>query len=230
MSLVTVSAPYGAGGSVVAPALAERLGVPFVDRLIPVHVAARLTIPSDAALAHAEAATCGRLMQLLMTVGSLTQEYGTSGPPDDSPDRHACREATERVIHEHADRGRAVILGRAAALVLRGDPRALHVRLDGPRDARLRQAMRLEAIDLRTAEQRMEETDRARYAYVRRRRGADARDPTLYHLIIDSTAIDLAECVEIVAIAARTRAVLTDAARGGATDGVGSGSGQVAHR
>ena len=217
MSLVTVSAPYGAGGSEVAPALAERLGVPFVDRLIPVQVAARLAIPSDAALAHAEAATSGRLMHLLMSVGSLTQEYGTPRPPDDCADRHACREATERVIHEHADRGRGVILGRAAALVLRGDPRALHVRLDGPRDARLRQAMRLEGIDLRTAEQRMEETDRARYAYVSRLRGADARDPTLYHLIIDSTAIDLAECVEVVAFAARTRApVLPDAARVGA--------------
>ena len=30
--LVTVSATYGAGGAVVAPALAERLGVPFVQR------------------------------------------------------------------------------------------------------------------------------------------------------------------------------------------------------
>ena len=30
--LVTVLAPYGAGGAVVAPALAERLGVPFLQR------------------------------------------------------------------------------------------------------------------------------------------------------------------------------------------------------
>ena len=30
--LVTVSATYGAGGAVVAPTLAERLGVPFVQR------------------------------------------------------------------------------------------------------------------------------------------------------------------------------------------------------
>jgi hypothetical protein len=30
--LVTVSASYGAGGAVVAPALAERLGVPFEQR------------------------------------------------------------------------------------------------------------------------------------------------------------------------------------------------------
>ena len=140
VSLVTDSAPYGAGGSEVGPALAERLGVPFVDRLIPVQVAARLAIPSDAALAHAEAATSGRLMRLLMSAGSLTQEYGTPGPSDYFADRHACREATERVVHEHSDCGRGVILGRAAALVLCGDPRALHVRLDGPRDARLRQA------------------------------------------------------------------------------------------
>ncbi len=31
--LVTISAAYGAGGSVVAPALAERLGVPFLQRV-----------------------------------------------------------------------------------------------------------------------------------------------------------------------------------------------------
>src|SRR4051794_6256460 len=32
--VLTVSATYGAGGSVVAPRLAERLGLPFFDRLI----------------------------------------------------------------------------------------------------------------------------------------------------------------------------------------------------
>ena len=31
--LVTISAAYGAGGSVVAPALAQRLGVPFLQRV-----------------------------------------------------------------------------------------------------------------------------------------------------------------------------------------------------
>ena len=35
MSLVALSASYGAGGSVIGPALAERLDVPFIDRAIP---------------------------------------------------------------------------------------------------------------------------------------------------------------------------------------------------
>ena len=46
MSLVTLSATYGAGGSEVGPELAKRLGVPFVDRLIPSEVAARLAVLS----------------------------------------------------------------------------------------------------------------------------------------------------------------------------------------
>ena len=31
--LITVSAAYGTGGSVVAPALADRLGLPFLQRV-----------------------------------------------------------------------------------------------------------------------------------------------------------------------------------------------------
>src|SRR5215207_3002221 len=40
--VVTVSATYGAGGSVVAPRLAERLGLSFLDRLIAAGTAAGL--------------------------------------------------------------------------------------------------------------------------------------------------------------------------------------------
>ena len=45
MGVVTVSAAYGAGGAEVAPAVAERLGLAFVDRAIPAQVAGRLGVP-----------------------------------------------------------------------------------------------------------------------------------------------------------------------------------------
>lgn len=44
---VTVSAPFGAGGSEIGPALARRLGVPFFDRAIPAAVAERLGASVD---------------------------------------------------------------------------------------------------------------------------------------------------------------------------------------
>ena len=54
MPLVTLSAPYGAGGSQVGPLVADRLGVPFVDRAVPSRVAERLAIPLDRALSRDE--------------------------------------------------------------------------------------------------------------------------------------------------------------------------------
>ena len=45
MTLVALSASYGAGGSVIGSALAEPLGVPFIDRAIPLAVADHLHVP-----------------------------------------------------------------------------------------------------------------------------------------------------------------------------------------
>ncbi len=83
---------------------------------------------------------------------------------------------------------------------------ALHVYLGGPREARLKQRMRLEGIDRETAEQRQKIEDRARISYVRRAYGVNGVDPSLYHLVIDSTALDLDTCVELIVAASRARA------------------------
>ena len=45
--LITVSAAYGAGGSVVAPALAQRLGLPFLQRVTTTEGQVAGAAPSD---------------------------------------------------------------------------------------------------------------------------------------------------------------------------------------
>ena len=47
--VVTLSAFYGAGGTVVGPQVAERLGVDFLDRGILAAVARQMRIPEEAA-------------------------------------------------------------------------------------------------------------------------------------------------------------------------------------
>jgi cytidylate kinase len=98
-----------------------------------------------------------------------------------------------------------VILGRAGAIVLREHPGALHVRLDGPVEARIRQGMAVEGVDRETAERHIEETDKARRAYVNHFYRCDPREASLYHLVIDSTAIPLGACAELIVGAARAR-------------------------
>jgi cytidylate kinase len=206
MTLVTVSAPYGAGGSQVGPAVAERLGVPFVDRAIPTAVAERLAVPIGEAVERDEAIG-GWFTRALMTFGQVGPVLAGAAPvAGQALTDDAFREATEQVLREHATGEGAVILGRAAAIVLREQRGALHVRLTGPRAARIEQGMLLEGVDRETAERHVDETDRARAAYVRHFYRCDASDPALYHLVIDATAIPLSACIDLIVAAAEARA------------------------
>jgi cytidylate kinase len=205
MTVVTLSASYGAGGSHVGPRLADRLAVAFIDRVIPTAVAERLAVPLDDALAHDDAVR-GALERVLMRFAPAAQAFSGAAAPPEMIDERSFLRATEDVIRERCSEGSGVILGRAAAVVLRERPGALHVRLDGPRERRLAQAMALDGSDRETAERRMRETDRAREAYVQQFYGVDARDAGLYHLVLDSTALALDACVELIALAAAARA------------------------
>jgi hypothetical protein len=204
MTVVTLSAAYGAGGSHVGPRLADRLGVPFIDRVIPTAVAARLAVSLDDALAHDDAVR-SVLERVLMRFAPAAQAFSGAAAPPEVVDERSFLRATEEVIRERCAEGSGVILGRAAAVVLRDRPGALHVRLDGPPERRLAQAMELEGIDRESAERQRRETDRAREAYVQQFYGVDARDVGLYHLVVDSTALALDACVELIALAAAAR-------------------------
>jgi hypothetical protein len=204
MTVVTLSASYGAGGSQVGPRLADRLGVAFLDRVIPTTVAERLAVPLDDALAHDDAVR-SVLERLLMRFAPAAQAFSGTATPPELVDERSFLKTTEEVIREHAAAGSGVILGRAAAVVLRDTPGALHVRLDGPAERRLAQAITLEGVDRETAARHMRETDRAREAYVQQFYGVDARDATLYHMVIDSTALALDACVELIALATAVR-------------------------
>lgn len=205
-SVITISASYGAGGSVIGPRLAQRLGVQFVDRAIPVAVSTRLAVPLDDALAHEELPHQS-LRQLMPLFNSAIQMLAGAPVPPEMLEHEGreFRSATEQVLHEYAAGG-AVILGRAAAVVLRDLPNALHVRLDGSPERRVIQAVRLLGVDQATAEAQLRKADLSREAYVRQWYEVEPRDSNLYHIVIDSTSIDLDTCVEVIAHAATSRA------------------------
>jgi hypothetical protein len=210
MTLVALSASYGAGGGRIGPALAEWLDVPFVDRAIPMAVAARLEVPLDAAAAHDEQVATSWLERLLG--GFLGGDVGLPLPtPADTVLPDDFRRATEEVLLRQAATGDGVILGRAAVVVLRDDPRAFRVRLDGPPHRRMRQAT-LQGVSEASAERSMRRLDRAHAAYVRHFYGVDVADPSLYHLVCDSTSITIEGCVELIALAATS---FSEAARDG---------------
>lgn len=197
--VVTVSATYGSGGTVIAPLLADRLGLPFADRLLPTQAAGEQ--PSAEGLTDAERAEQPR-GAFLRAMTMLSAGWNIPAPvdPDDLPD--LVRDHVEKSLQELLAGGGGVVLGRAAAVALGRRPDAFHVRLDGPEDRRAERGAAWEGVDVETARVRLRDTDAVRSRYVRRLYRLDPADASLYHLVLDATALSADACVEVIAAAA----------------------------
>jgi cytidylate kinase len=203
--VVTISASYGAGGSIVGPAVAGRLGLPFYDRAIPVQVAQRLDLPDAAAADLDERGPTG-LERIAIALAHLSTPAGPTPLPQDGGDdpERFCR-MTESVLRELADSTGAVVLGRAAMVVLGSRPDVLCVRLDGPVEARIRRAVEHEGLDEASVRRQQKQIDGAREAYARVFYRVRQDDPRLYHLVLDATALPIETCVELIVLAAQAR-------------------------
>jgi cytidylate kinase len=200
--LITVSASYGAGGSIVAPALADRLGLPFLQRVTTSEGHIAEPGPCDEQLS-AEEVKATPVHRLLAHFTQAMPAGPTQSPPSTHHQDDHLRGHGEAGIHRLlADGGGAVILGRAAAVVL-GKDRGFHVRLDGPAERRIVQGAVVEDISEEKASERLRAADKARTAYVRRLYRTDPADASLYHLVIDSTAMPLDAVIELIVTAAR---------------------------
>jgi hypothetical protein len=83
--VVTVAALYGAGGSVVGPRVAERLGVPLLDREIPEDVARRTGL-SEEAVAEVDEKPRSRMERLTETLGRASNITGDAAGSNERPD------------------------------------------------------------------------------------------------------------------------------------------------
>jgi cytidylate kinase len=202
--VVTISATYGAGGTVVAPTVADRLRLPYLEHLVSPRVARQASAADPGRDEPGRGA--GVTHRLLAALAALPSVFGAGLPPpmDGVSDEEQVRAGIEASIRTVAETSGGVLLGRGATMVLADTPGVFHVRLDGPPERRVRQSMTLAGVDVTEARRRQHETDRARAAYLRRFYDTDGNDPRLYHLIIDSTALTLSTCGDLIVTAATT--------------------------
>ena len=199
--VLTVSATYGAGGSVIAPGLAKHLGIDFFDRLIHGDESRNVdTIMERLSREERDQAPPGRIVSGLSSLSS-TIGLPVMGVEDLDPRGQLRRQVETSVSRVASDAG-GVILGRAAAVVLSGHPTAFNVRLQGPPDRCLAQAMRIEGVTESVAREHQADSDRSWSRFVTRLFDRDPADARLYHLVVDSTVIPLEACVDVIAAAA----------------------------
>lgn len=201
---VTVSASFGAGGSVIAPEIAKRLGLSYMDRAISSRVAQQLGV----SIAEADAGEVNRSLvdRVLRSLAPLSDgAFGVSADQDPSPEGREAerfRSQSEAIMREAMAAG-AVILGRGGSAAFSKAPDVLRVRLYGPAQARVASAAQIEGLDEASARKRLPEVDRARAHYVKRLYGVDIDDSSFFHVQLDTTAIPHDTCVSIIEVAYR---------------------------
>lgn len=198
--IVTISNEYGSGALAVAKRVAEALGYEYVDQQLPVVVAKRLRVSTEAVEAT-EDATRSLGERLLTGLERATPELAEASaiePFDDELFR-----ALQDAVRERAARGNAVIVGRGAGAILGASEGVLRVFLHAPREWRIARVARAAGIPSETAEAELERVDRARGAYIKDRYGQIFGDKRNYDICIDASRLEPAQCAAVLVAAVR---------------------------
>lgn len=85
----------------------------------------------------------------------------------------------------------AVISGRGGQCILQNKKNCFHVRIVAPLEDRIERAIKVKNVDPKKAKKIVTEIDNRRHAYIKHYFKQDSRDPGLYHIIINSSKVDI---------------------------------------
>ena len=203
--LITISRQFGAGGSIVARQVAERLGWRVVDNELVEQVAARAGL-SPEHVAEREERVSTFVERLARTLAAASPDVfpppESAGAVVDVPETDLVR-ITEKVVAEVAAQGRVVLVGRAAPAVLSREADALHVKLVAPRAFRIRVAADRLGCAGDKAAAVLDRTDRMRERYLREYYRRDWNDPVNYHLVLNTGVLGFEGATELIVARAK---------------------------
>jgi cytidylate kinase len=175
--VITVTGQHGARGDELSQQLAKELGFDHFDREI-IHRVAESAHLSERVVAAMDMKKRELLADWLNAFA--TRNYI-------SPAEYKYHLA--HVIGAIAHQGGAVIVGRGAHLLLKGQ--ALRVLAVAPLDDRVRTVMETESLSERDARRRIEEVESDRHAFIVTHYHAEWADPTAYDLVVNTAALGL---------------------------------------
>ena len=102
------------------------------------------------------------------------------------------------VVEDLWDRGDGVIIGRGSQKILAEKPNTLYVRFIGAIGDRCKHVMLDEGMSYETARKKIQAIDKRRADYLKCCYNADWEDSRLYHLVINTSLMSMAQAVESI--------------------------------
>ena len=185
--IITIEREYGSGAAEIARELASRLGWKLWDKELTAEIARVADVdPSAVSLCEERVdSTFQRLVKVFWR-GSYERSMHLENQTFD-PDRMV--HVGEQVMHQIAEKGNSIIVGRGAPYFLRDRSDAFHVFLYAPRAEKLRRIQDL-GTRLHEAEDLVDTVDRERILFVKHYFGADWPTRSLYHVMLNTAMGD----------------------------------------
>lgn len=222
MPVITVSNQFGAGGPDVGRELAKRLNLDYFDKEIIHRVALEINVPKSE-VEEFEDEHHSKFKSFFSNIFDLDalkkkariQEERLSKSYDEREkipyhyqvdgwiDSDIYKQMIVKVIGALGQRRGVVIVGRGGQCLLADNPRTVHVRFVADLEDRASWAARRRGMPLEEARDFVRQMDIRKQDYLRFYFEADPDQPTLYHLILNTSKVPLDECVRLVESLAR---------------------------
>lgn len=172
--------------------MAERLGIPCYDKDLVRQVAA------ETGFAEGFVEQEGEYAPVKSWLAYIFANSGVGGNPVELSAEDRLWVAQSRVIHDLAERGPCVLVGRCADYILRERKDILNIFIHADMAHRAERIVRRYGETDQDPKKRLEEKDKKRRLYCKRYTGRDWGLARNYHLALNSGVIGIEQCAVLI--------------------------------
>ena len=190
--IITISREFGSGGRTIGHQVAEALGIPFYDKELVDQVALESGFAPKFVEEHGEHSPTGSIFSYAFA------HQGVHGVMNGLSTADFLWNIQCSVIQQLAEKGPCVIVGRCADYILRDRDDCLHTFIHAAKDKRAERIVRVYGESEKSPEVRLDDKDGRRAVNYKHFTGRDWGRCENYHLALDSGALGIDTCVELI--------------------------------
>lgn len=193
--IITVSREFGSGGRTIGKMLAERLNLKYYDKELVKRISLETGFDPKYIEEHGEYAQSRSIFSYLFGAQSHPEVMKGMTPADFL----WCMQRD--IILDIAEKEECVIVGRCADYILRDRDDCLNVFIHAPKDMRAERIVKLYGESDVAPQKRLDDKDARRRVNYRHFTGQEWGVAQNYHLALDSGALGIEGCVDLIAAA-----------------------------
>ena len=198
MALITISRQFGAGGKTLGEMVSEKLGYTLYDKDLIQMIAEKAKV-SENGVEFIEKETRGKFGVFISgMVPKVIADLKGKKNSEDMIDEEVYIDVLKDIFTKIAEEGNAVIIGRGGQYVLQNKKDVFHVLATARKEDRAKFLVNKYNLSLKDATKAVELDDKKRLSLYRKYGKDDYDKPLIYHLVLNTSKIDLDSACELI--------------------------------